>query len=285
MPVERSPDRQPADQDRRGHRGEKRPARRHLQCIGKERGEARQAPVAERDQRERDRQQQHAPLDVSVGRYARVRLVRITAERAVMIVGQAPGDDRHEQIQHGHLDTQREPAVAIHPEAERRRDGDGEARREPPVPEPFGTTASRNRRRHVGAGRGEQPRPEESVNDDDDQQEPVIGDHRVTGGKHREHETDGDQHVPLADAVADGASERRRHRRRVRQQTEEEPGRRGAAAKLDDVIRRGRQELEHGHEHREAVRAHDEEPGREQRIAHGEDEYTRPVLGAGCWVR
>ena len=52
--IERSPDRHAADEHRAGHRGEEQTARRDPQLIGEHRRKARQASVAERDQRHRD---------------------------------------------------------------------------------------------------------------------------------------------------------------------------------------------------------------------------------------
>ena len=102
------------------------------------------------------------------------------------------------------------------------------------------------------------------MDQDQGEQDPVVGEHGVDGGEAGNGQAAADQHPSLAQAVGEPARQRRGQRGGVGEEAEEEPRRELAAAQLEDVVRRGGQELEGGQEHREGEPAHEEEAGSEE---------------------
>src|SRR6185436_11456438 len=77
--------------------------------------------------------------------------------------------------------------------------------------------------------------------------------------------------------------EGRGERGRIGQETEEEAGRELRASEIEDVERRGGQELERGQEHREGEPAHQEEPPGEERDGRAGLGNGRAQRGASGW--
>ena len=93
-----------------------------------------------------------------------------------------------------------------------------------------------------------------------------MGDERIAGGEDGQQQTDDNEDATVPDPVGDRSGKGCRPRRRERQEPMEETGDSCGAPNRHDVVRRGRQQLEHRHEHGEAVPEHDEEPGGEQAV-------------------
>ena len=104
------------------------------------------------------------------------------------------------------------------------------------------------------------------MDEDEREHDRIVGDHGVARSRTPPARGSDDQDPALAEAVRQRARERRRERRRVRQEAEEQTGRERAAAEIEDVERRRRQQLERGQEDREREPAHDEEARGEETI-------------------
>src|SRR5690348_237284 len=92
------------------------------------------------------------------------------------IVGKEPCNERHKEIQHGHLDAQSRPAVAIYPETKYRRRASREYSGEAPIAESLCTSRGWNRRSHVRAGRREQCRPNDAMHEHEPEHDVVFVD-------------------------------------------------------------------------------------------------------------
>ena len=72
----------------------------------------------------------------------------------------------------------------------------------------------------------------------------VVRDHRVADREAAQREARHDQDSPLTQSIGQRSGDGRGERRRVREEPEEQAGRERAAAEIEDVERRCRQQLE-----------------------------------------
>ncbi len=111
--------------------------------------------------------------------------------------------------------------MRVDPEADRGRDRHRGDRGQPPVAEALGPARVGDDVGDVGGRGGEQARPEPPVQEGEGERYAVVARDRVEDGEAEDDQAAGDQHLPLAHPVGQGAGEGRGERRRVGEETQE----------------------------------------------------------------